>query len=391
MIIFPAIDIIGGQCVRLVKGDYATAEKVAENPLETAKQFEAAGAEWIHMVDLDGAKAGYPVNTEIYKSIAQNTNLKVEVGGGIRTLDTIQAYLDLGIARVILGSAALKNPQLVADAVQKFGAEKIVVGIDAKDEMVATEGWLETSNVHYIDLAKAMIAAGVKTFIFTDISKDGTLSGVNTEQLKKLADATAGQCNIVASGGVHTIDDIIACRDLGLYGTIAGKSLYQGTLDLSEAIETAATVKIRPMTMDDYDAAYEMWLLCGNGLNNVDDSREGIEKYLRRNPTTSFVAEENGVLAGVILCGHDGRRGYIQHACVSPDFRRRGIGRRLVQRALAALKAEQITKVALVAFRKNEGGNAFWEAQGFTLRDDLNYRNIALVDLIRYDPDYTRK
>jgi ribosomal protein S18 acetylase RimI-like enzyme len=133
-----------------------------------------------------------------------------------------------------------------------------------------------------------------------------------------------------------------------------------------------------------------MWLRCGNGLNNVDDSREGIERYLRRNPTTSFVAEENGVLAGVILCGHDGRRGLIQHACVSPDFRRRGIGRKLVQHALAALKAEQITKVALVAFKKNEGGNAFWEQQGFSLRDDLNYRNLALVDLIRYDPDYVR-
>ena len=142
------------------------------------------------------------------------------------------------------------------------------------------------------------------------------------------------------------------------------------------------------MTMDDYDAAYAMWLLCGNGLNNIDDSREGIARYLRRNPDTSFVAEENGVLAGVILCGHDGRRGFIQHACVSPDYRRRGIGRRLVQRALAALKAEQITKVALVAFKKNTGGNAFWEQQGFTLREDLNYRNLALTDMIRYDPEY---
>lgn len=240
MIIFPAIDIIGGQCVRLVKGDYATASKVAEDPLATAQQFEAAGAEWIHMVDLDGAKAGYPVNTEIYQNIAQNTKLKVEVGGGIRTLETIQAYLELGIARVILGSVALKNPQLVADAINTFGADRIVVGIDAKDEMVATEGWLETSSVHYITLAQEMIKVGVKTIIFTDISKDGTLSGVSIGQLKQLADATAGQCNIVASGGVHTLEDIIACRDLGLYGTIAGKSLYQGTLDLHTAICTAA-------------------------------------------------------------------------------------------------------------------------------------------------------
>lgn len=388
MIIFPAIDIIGGQCVRLVKGDYATASKVAEDPLETAKKFEAAGAKWIHMVDLDGAKAGHPVNTAIYERIAKETDLKVEVGGGIRTLETIEEYLSLGIARVILGSAALKNPQLVTDAIKRFGSEKIVVGIDAKDEMVATEGWLETSDVHYITLAKEMIARGVTTFIFTDISKDGTLSGVNVQQLRALAEATAGQCNIVASGGVHTIDDIIACRDLGLYGTIAGKSLYQGTLDLHEAILAADTLRIRPMTMDDYDAAYALWLACGNGLNDIDDSREGIARYLKRNPDTAFVAEDGGVLAGVILCGHDGRRGYIQHMSVLPLYRRRGIGSRLLQRALEALRAQQITKVALVAFRKNAAGNAFWERQGFTVRDDLNYRNLALVEMKRLDPQY---
>ena len=390
MIIFPAIDIIGGQCVRLVQGDYATASKVAEDPLETAKKFEAAGAEWIHMVDLDGAKAGYPVNTGIYENIAKQTHLKVEVGGGIRTLDTIRAYLDLGITRVILGSAALKDPQLVADAVAEFGADRIVVGIDAKNEMVATEGWLETSNVHYIDLAKEMIKAGVKTFIFTDISKDGTLSGVNTEQLRKLRDAVGDQCNIVASGGVHTIDDIIACRELGLYGTIAGKSLYQGTLDLADAIKAADTLVIRPMTIADYDAAYAIWIACQNGLNNLDDSREGVAKYLERNPNTSFVAEENGVVAGVILCGHDGRRGYIQHMSVDPAYRRRGIAKRLVDRALAALKAEGIHKAALVAFKKNDGGNAFWEAQGFTLREDLNYRNLTLTEMTRIDPDYVQ-
>ena len=388
MIIFPAIDIIGGECVRLVKGDYATASKVADNPLETAKKFEAAGAEWIHMVDLDGAKAGYPVNTQIYKDIVQNTGLKVEVGGGIRTLDTIQAYLDLGIARVILGSAALKNPQLVADAVQRFGSERIVVGIDAKNEMVATEGWLETSSVHYVDLALEMIKIGVKTFIFTDISKDGTLSGVNIDQLRKLHEATAGQCNIVASGGVHTIDDIIACRDLGLYGTIAGKSLYQGTLDLSEAIKTADTLKIRPMQISDHKALYALWLACGNGLNNLDDSEEGIGRYLKRNPNTSFVAEDNGKLVGAVLAGHDGRRGYIQHMSVDASCRRRGIGSKLLRVCLDAMKQEGIHKVALVAFKKNQTGNAFWERQGFALREDLNYRNFALTDMIRFDPEY---
>lgn len=237
MIILPAIDIKDGNCVRLFKGDFSTVEKVAADYLETAKSFEAAGAKWIHMVDLDGAKEGKPVNAKIYTDVAEKTNLKVEVGGGIRNLETIQEYLNMGISRVILGSVALKNPELVSDAVEKFGSEKIVVGIDAVNEMVATEGWLESSDVNYIDLANKMIETGVKYFIFTDISKDGTLSGVNVQQLKKLADATYGKCNIIASGGVHTMDDIVVCKKMGLYGTICGKSIYKGTLDLREAVE----------------------------------------------------------------------------------------------------------------------------------------------------------
>ena len=237
MIILPAIDIKDGNCVRLFKGDFSTVEKVAADYLETAKNFEAAGAKWIHMVDLDGAKEGKPINAKIYTDVAEKTNLKVEVGGGIRNLETIQEYLNMGISRVILGSVALKNPELVSDAVEKFGSEKIVVGIDAVNEMVATEGWLESSDVNYIDLANKMIETGVKYFIFTDISKDGTLSGVNVQQLKKLADATYGKCNIIASGGVHTMDDIVVCKEMGLYGTICGKSIYKGTLDLREAVE----------------------------------------------------------------------------------------------------------------------------------------------------------
>lgn len=239
MIIFPAIDIKDGNCVRLFKGDFSTVEKVASDYLKTANDFESAGAEWIHMVDLDGAKEGRPVNTKIYTDVAEKTNLKVEIGGGIRSLETIDEYLKMGITRVILGSAALKNPKLVCDAVEKFGSEKIVVGIDAMNGMVATEGWLESSGVNYIDLARKMINVGVKYFIFTDISKDGTLSGVNTVQLKALAEATKDKANIVASGGVHTINDIIACKEMGLYGTICGKSIYKGTLNLKEAIEYA--------------------------------------------------------------------------------------------------------------------------------------------------------
>ena len=239
MVILPAIDIINGQCVRLNKGDYATAEKVADSYLDTAQSFEKAGAEWIHMVDLDGAKAGRPVNAKIYRDVAEKTSLKVELGGGIRNIETIDEYLKMGISRVILGSAALKNPALVKESVERFGSEKIVVGIDAKNGFVATEGWLETSDVNYIDLADKMIEYGVKYFIFTDISKDGMLSGVNAEQLQALYDATKGRADIVASGGVRTIEDIRICKNMGLYGTICGKSLYSGTLDLAEAVKLA--------------------------------------------------------------------------------------------------------------------------------------------------------
>ena len=149
-------------------------------------------------------------------------------------------------------------------------------------------------------------------------------------------------------------------------------------------------LEYRLMTIDDYEAAYDLWIKCGNGLNNKDDSREGIDKYLKRNPITSFVAVLDGKTVGVILCGHDGRRGIIQHACVSPDHRRMGIGKKLVDLALEALEAEGINKVLLVAFKKNESGNAFWESQGFTLHDDLNYRNKALAEMIRIDPDYVK-
>ncbi len=243
MIILPAIDIKDGKCVRLFKGDFSTVEQVAADYMETAKGFEAAGASWIHMVDLDGAKEGKPVNQKIYQDVAAKTNLKVEVGGGIRSLETIEQYLQSGVERVILGSAALKAPQLVKDSVEKFGSQHVAVGIDAKNGLVATEGWLEESDVDYITLTKEMMAVGVQYFIVTDISRDGTLSGVNMNLLSELVRATEGKCNIIASGGVHSIEDIRKCKELGLYGTICGKSIYKGTLDLKEAIELAEEVK----------------------------------------------------------------------------------------------------------------------------------------------------
>ncbi len=236
MIILPAIDIKDGNCVRLFKGDYSTVQKVAENYMDTARSFEEAGAKWIHMVDLDGAKDASQQNKEIFINVAKDTGLKVEVGGGIRSLDTVEMYLKNGISRVIIGSAAVKNPALVKDAVKEYG-DRIAVGIDARGGYVATEGWLESSDVYFTDLAKAMSDVGVKYIIFTDISKDGTLSGVNAAQLDEINRACSA--NIIASGGVHTIDDIIACRRLGLYGTICGKSIYSGTLDLKYAIAEA--------------------------------------------------------------------------------------------------------------------------------------------------------
>lgn len=237
MLIFPAIDIKNGQCVRLHKGDFATAHVVAEDPLETALSFARAGAQWVHMVDLDGAKAGHPVNREIFRKVARESGLKLELGGGIRDIETIDAYLADGVSRVILGSVALKNPALVEQAVERYG-DKIAVGIDARDGMVATEGWLESSNVHYIDLAREMERRGVRCIIFTDISRDGTLSGPSLEQLEAL-NAAVG-CDIIASGGIKSIEDIEALCDRGMYGAICGKSLYEGTLDLAQALTLSA-------------------------------------------------------------------------------------------------------------------------------------------------------
>ena len=234
MIIFPAIDIIDGKPVRLFKGDFATAQQVSEDALETAESFVQAGAEWIHMVDLDGSLKKERVNSEIFVKVANETSLKVELGGGIRTMKDIDFYAQHNISRVILGSVALKNPKLVEEAVREFGS-LIAVGIDARNGFVATEGWTEGSDTYYIDLAKQMEQSGVETIIFTDISKDGTLSGPNTEQLVELNNAV--RCNITASGGVTNIDDIISLRDNSLYGAICGKSIYKGKLDLREAIE----------------------------------------------------------------------------------------------------------------------------------------------------------
>ena len=234
MLIFPAIDIKNGTCVRLYQGEMSTAEQVANSALEAAGAFKAAGASWVHMVDLDGAVEGVRKNTGIFLEVVQESGLKVEVGGGIRTMADIAFYLENGISRVILGSIALRDALLVRQAVAEFGGQ-IAVGIDARDGMVAAEGWVETSAVSDVELAKRMEDAGVQCLICTDIARDGMLSGPNLGQLTRIQRAV--KCDIVASGGVTNLSDIAALRDCGLYGAICGRSIYKGTLSLREAIQ----------------------------------------------------------------------------------------------------------------------------------------------------------
>lgn len=234
MIILPAIDIIDGQAVRLYQGDYSKKEVVASDIFETAKSFEAAGAGYVHLVDLDGAKSGSNKNHELVLKIASMINTPVELGGGIRSFETVKYLLDNGVSRVILGTAAMEDEELLKRSVDTYG-EKIAVGIDCKNGKVYGRGWLEGSNLDYIDFAKKMESIGVKNIIVTDISKDGTLEGPNVEMLKKLKDTV--NIDITASGGIRDIDNIKELNAIDLYGAITGKAIYSGTLSLEEAIE----------------------------------------------------------------------------------------------------------------------------------------------------------
>lgn len=234
MIVLPAIDIKDGNCVRLQRGDYNTVEKVAESPFDTAKRFKKAGAQWMHMVDLDGAKDGTTQNKDLILEVAKSSGLLVEVGGGIRDMKTLEMYLTGGVHRAILGSVAVKNPELVKEAVSVYG-DRIAVGIDAKDGMVCAEGWTDQSTVHYVELAKRMEDIGVQYMIFTDIHQDGMLSGPNLVQLDELKNAVS--CNIIASGGVASLKDILNISALQVYGAITGRAIYTGDLDLAAAVE----------------------------------------------------------------------------------------------------------------------------------------------------------
>ncbi len=236
MNIFPAIDLVDGKAVRLFKGDYAQMTVYNENPLSVAQEFEKAGAKYIHLVDLEGAKNGDTPNINVVTAIAGQTNLFTEIGGGIRSMKTIETYLSVGVDRVILGTAAVTDEDFLREAVATYG-EKIAVGVDMKDGFVAIKGWTEQSTYDCHTFCKKMQDFGVKTLICTDISKDGAMQGTNRELYKELSEAYDVQ--IVASGGVSSMDDVKALRAMDLYGAIIGKAYYIGAIDLKEAIEVA--------------------------------------------------------------------------------------------------------------------------------------------------------
>ncbi|WP_024784148.1 1-(5-phosphoribosyl)-5-[(5-phosphoribosylamino)methylideneamino]imidazole-4-carboxamide isomerase [Streptococcus mutans] len=236
MQILPAIDIKNGHAVRLVKGDFEQETVVNDNVLDQASIFMEAGIQYIHVVDLDGALEGWAANRDLIAKIKEMTGLAIEVGGGIRTIEQIEDYLSVGINRVIIGSMAVKHPQFVKEALDKFGSDKIVVGIDAKNGMVATEGWLETSTVDYISLALEMEKMGIRLFVYTDVDRDGTLTGPNFEHYEKLI-AHLTSAKVIASGGIHALSDLQQLEKIGLAGTIVGKAYYNGNISLKDLRE----------------------------------------------------------------------------------------------------------------------------------------------------------
>ncbi|ERK29846.1 1-(5-phosphoribosyl)-5-[(5-phosphoribosylamino)methylideneamino]imidazole-4-carboxamide isomerase [Clostridium intestinale] len=234
MIILPAIDIRGGKAVRLYQGDYTKEEVVAKDIYEQAKEFQKLGATHLHLVDLDGAKQGAGINEEIILKLAKTVDMSIEVGGGIRTLDRIDKLLGNGIDKVILGTAAMEQEDLVKAALAKY-AERIIVGVDARNGKVCGNGWLSESDLDYIDFTKKMADLGVDNVIVTDISRDGTLQGANIEMLKTLSEKV--DIKITASGGVKDIEDIKKLKGAGIYAAITGKAVYSGELSLKEALE----------------------------------------------------------------------------------------------------------------------------------------------------------
>ena len=237
MIVLPAIDMKDGRCVRLRKGDFDTVHQVAAGALETARRFADAGAKWVHMVDLDGARDGVRKNfPQIFEVITQS-GLQVELGGGIKSVPDLITVVEAGAARAVVGSAAVTHPEVLDYAIAQWGADRVAVGIDCLNGKVRTAGWEADSGLDFLDFARQMEERGVRTLIFTDIAADGMLSGPSYGQLAALQEAVG--CQIVASGGVTTLDDVKRLWDMGLYGAIIGKAYYAGTLDLAEAVKEA--------------------------------------------------------------------------------------------------------------------------------------------------------
>ena len=237
MEILPAIDLRDGGVVRLFQGDYGQIQRYDLDPLEVAQGFQTAGAKYLHVVDLDGAKDGSLANFSTVARIAQATDLSVEIGGGVRDLERIQRYLDAGVQRVILGTAAIKDPQLVDRALEAYGPEQVVVGVDLRDGKVAVQGWLETTDQEGVSFCESMRDRGIKTVICTDIACDGALAGTNLDLYRTLSAISGLQ--VIASGGVSSIEDVRALRGIGVEGAIVGKALYEGTMDLEEALAVA--------------------------------------------------------------------------------------------------------------------------------------------------------
>lgn len=236
MKIFPAIDLYSKKAVRLYKGDYSQMTVYNENPVSVAKDFQRQGAKYIHVVDLEGAKNGTTPNIDVVKRIAEETDLFLEIGGGIRDIDTVRKYLENGASRVILGTGAVKDEELLTKAISLYG-EKIAVGADVKDGYIAIKGWVEKSEYSLDSFLEKMESLGVKTVICTDISRDGAMRGTNLELYKRLSQKYS--LNIIASGGVSSIDDILSLKEMNVDGAIIGKAYYTGAIDLKEAIEVA--------------------------------------------------------------------------------------------------------------------------------------------------------
>jgi len=236
MRIYPAIDIKDGKCVRLLQGRFDQVTTYGDDPAAMAKKWEALGGEFIHVVDLDGALKGNAASAEAISAICRNVGVPVQTGGGVRSMEDIELRLSWGINRVILGTVAVTDPDFVRRAVDKFG-ERVVVGIDAKDGMVATHGWEAVSELDAVEFARKMADIGVRNIVYTDIATDGMLTGSNVAAMQAMADAVGGGCNIIASGGIGSLQDILALKPTGVEGVIVGKALYTKRVDLAEAIK----------------------------------------------------------------------------------------------------------------------------------------------------------